>query len=189
MLKLRDIMTRDVVTVAPDLSIRDAMELLTQRGIGGVPVVAGRDVVGVISLSDLVQFTASLPAESRERPDEAEDDATDSPADGAGDPDAAFFAEMWSDEATEAVERFDSISAPELNALADHTVSEAMTRGARTMRPDADALEAAALMTGERIHRIVVMDGDQLVGIVSLTDIAKAAAEHRLSTRTYVFPR
>ena len=189
MLTLRDIMTRDVVTVAPDLSIRDAMELLARRGISGVPVVGGREVVGVISLSDLVQFAASVSAPSRDRLEPALDDVTDSPAGVEGDPDAAFFAEMWSDEATEAVERFDPDSGPERNALAEHTVSEAMTHGARTLRPDTGALEAAAVMTGERIHRIVVMDGDQPVGIVSLTDIARAAAEHKLTTRTYVFPR
>jgi hypothetical protein len=33
------------------------------------------------------------------------------------------------------------------------------------------------------------MDGERLVGIVSLTDIARAAVEHKLSPRTWVFAR
>ena len=65
MLRLRDIMTTNVITVDPDVSIRQAMNLFTSRRISGAPVVAGNDVIGVISASDLVQFaaTASRPLE------------------------------------------------------------------------------------------------------------------------------
>ena len=39
MLKLRDIMTRDVVSATPDMTIRDAMQLLSERHLSGAPVV------------------------------------------------------------------------------------------------------------------------------------------------------
>ena len=42
MLRVRDIMSTDVVTVGPQTTIREAMELLTQRHMSGAPVVSGR---------------------------------------------------------------------------------------------------------------------------------------------------
>jgi CBS domain-containing protein len=58
MLRVRDIMTTDVVTLSPDLSLRDAMALLTRRHISGAPVVSAGRVVGVASLTDFADFAA-----------------------------------------------------------------------------------------------------------------------------------
>ena len=189
MLKLRDIMTRDVITVDPQLSIRDAMELLSTQRVSGAPVVAGGEVLGIVSMTDLAQFAASLQDPLAIQQGEADWDDAEPRSVGDGDADAAFFAELWSDAGAEAVEQFNAVSGPEWNVLEEHTVSEAMTHGARSMPASSDVLAAAFLMTEERIHRVLVMDGDALEGIVSLTDIAKAAAAHRLTTRTYVFRR
>ena len=60
MLKLRDIMTTDVVTASPELSLREAMDLLSSRHITGAPVVAGGKVVGVFSASDLLAFLSDF---------------------------------------------------------------------------------------------------------------------------------
>ena len=49
MLALRDIMTADVVTVSPQTTLREAMELLAQRHLSGAPVVSGGELVGVVS--------------------------------------------------------------------------------------------------------------------------------------------
>src|SRR4051812_8541983 len=83
MLRLRDIMTTDVITLDPDVSIRQAMSLFTSIRISGAPVVAGNDVIGVISASDLVQFAATLPGRSTER-DTAPDEFPDFPTDDSG---------------------------------------------------------------------------------------------------------
>lgn len=187
MLKLRDIMTREVLTVDPDLSIRDAMELLTSRHVGGAPVMAGMDVVGVVSMTDLAEFAASLPGAPTEQRTDSFFDESESPVVSEGDPEAIFFTEMWSDAGADSVARFASTAGPEWNVLEEHTVGEAMTRDVRSLPSGTGVLEAAAIMTAERIHRILVIDEGTLLGIVSLTDIAKAAADHRLSTRTYVF--
>ena len=189
MLKLRDIMTRDVITVDPQLSIRDAMELLSTRHVSGAPVVTGGQVLGIVSLTDLAQFAATIQDPPADQQIEADWDDAEPRSLSDGDAEAAFFAELWSDAGAEAVEQFSAASGPEWNVLGEHTVSEAMTYGARSMSSSSDVLAAAALMTEERIHRVLVMDGDALEGIVSLTDIAKAVAAHRLITRTYVFPR
>ena len=187
MLKLRDIMTRDVLTIDPNLSIRDAMELLANRHISGAPVTAGRRVVGVISLTDLAEFAASLPGAPTERQHESDEDATEIPIDLEGDPDAVFFTEMWSDAGADVVGRFAAVAGPEWNVLEEHTVSEAMTGDVHALPPETDVLVAAAVMTAAGLHRVLVMKGRRLLGIVSLTDIAKAAGAHKLSPRTYVF--
>jgi CBS-domain-containing membrane protein len=57
MTRLRDIMTREVVSVS-DVSIRDAMGLLSSRHIG-VPVVAGHDIVNVVTSTDLMALPRS----------------------------------------------------------------------------------------------------------------------------------
>lgn len=59
MLRLRDIMTTELVTVSPELSLRDAMELLVTSHVSGAPVVAQHRVVGVVSATDLLGFAAA----------------------------------------------------------------------------------------------------------------------------------
>ena len=66
MLKLRDIMTRDVLTVPPNLSVREAAEIFATERLGGAPVVRAGEIVGMLSASDLLDFIASLPAEPPE---------------------------------------------------------------------------------------------------------------------------
>ena len=75
MLRLRDIMTTDVLTVSPELTIRDAMALLSTRHVSGAPVVASGKVVGVLSGTDLLEFAAALPGVPSQRPEsQGEDD-------------------------------------------------------------------------------------------------------------------
>ena len=49
------IMTAQVVTVGPDTPVAACMQLMTERRIRHLPVVEGGDVVGVISIGDLVK--------------------------------------------------------------------------------------------------------------------------------------
>jgi CBS domain-containing protein len=54
-MKVQDLMTRDVTTVTPTTSLRDAAGLLARNGISGLPVVSETgDVVGVLSEADIV---------------------------------------------------------------------------------------------------------------------------------------
>ena len=39
------------------------------------------------------------------------------------------------------------------------------------------------------VHRVLVMDGESLLGVVTTRDIADAVADHQLTTRRYVFDR
>src|SRR3989337_2396130 len=55
MLTAADIMTRDVIAVAPDMTVAETSELLTRYRIHGAPVVdAAGQLVGMVSLVDLV---------------------------------------------------------------------------------------------------------------------------------------
>jgi CBS domain-containing protein len=53
-MKVRDVMTQDVATVAPDTDLKDVAALLVQKRISGVPVVEGGRVVGVVSERDIL---------------------------------------------------------------------------------------------------------------------------------------
>jgi len=53
------------------------------------------------------------------------------------------------------------------------TVSEIMTRNVISGTPDMDLLEAARLMFKIKVKKLPLTDGDRLIGIITLTDIAR----------------
>ena len=193
MLRVREIMSTDIATIAPQATIREAMELLARRHVSGAPVVSGDVLVGVVSANDLMAFTAAIPGVPTERDsnDEWVDwgqpsiaDEVEREAEASG----AYFSDLWDDAGADVTERMTDVSSPEWNALEEHDVSEVMTHTPlTTLDPDATAEEAAELMRRNAIHRVLVTEGDRLVGVVSALDIARAAAEHKFQTRTYVF--
>jgi CBS domain-containing protein len=58
----RDIMTRDVVSVAPETSAADIASLFEWQGIKRVPVLRGDELVGIVSRADLVRALAATTA-------------------------------------------------------------------------------------------------------------------------------
>lgn len=63
--KVKDVMTRSVVTLDPDDSVHAAARSLARHGISGAPVVREGKVVGVITESDIVRAVLP-PAPSEE---------------------------------------------------------------------------------------------------------------------------
>jgi predicted transcriptional regulator len=59
-------------------------------------------------------------------------------------------------------------------------VEDLMTPRAYTIAPDADIREAARQMLYAEVHRLFVAEGDQVVGIISTTDIVRAVATGRV---------
>lgn len=53
-LTVREIMTKQVITVDPEISLTDAARLLLERRIGSLPVVQGSRVVGIITKTDIL---------------------------------------------------------------------------------------------------------------------------------------
>jgi CBS domain-containing protein len=167
------------------------MVVLTSNHISGAPVLSGDKVVGVISLTDLAESAASSPGVPTERPELAQWGDFDEPRDlpEGTEPPAAFFAELWDDAGVDVAERIETSQGPEWNALEDHSVGEAMTRRLHWLAPSTPVEFAARYMRGASIHRILVMDGGRLLGIVTTKDIADAVADRKFVTRRYVFPR
>jgi CBS domain-containing protein len=54
--QVADIMTSPVMYVTPSQSIDECLRLMTSRRVRHLPVVAGEDVVGVLSMGDLVNW-------------------------------------------------------------------------------------------------------------------------------------
>jgi CBS domain-containing protein len=52
---VREIMTAELFTVDPQNTIEEAMALMTEKRIRHLPVVEGAELVGVISIGDLVK--------------------------------------------------------------------------------------------------------------------------------------
>ena len=187
MLRLRDIMTTDVLTVAPETSLRTAMELFSAHHISGAPVVAGSKVAGVISAHDIIAFatTAPEPESDREAPSVGWTD--DDPDDGTEQP-RRLLAELWADAPDEPAGG-DGPGAAEWDPLGDYTVSDAMTWGVYGLPPTTDVVAAAEQMRSNDVHRLLVMEDGRLLGIVTTMDIVRAVAQNRIVRRTYVFDR
>lgn len=198
MLKVRDIMTTDVRAIAPDASLRAAMELLTEHHIGGLPVVEGGRVVGVLSATDILGFVTAAPPPGRDEPGDPADAGLSSaePFDERFDerfdePSARWLVQLWEEGGVAAgapgpADRFADLP-PDGDLLAAHTVRDAMTRGVHALPPSATAAEAAACMRAAEVHRLLVMEQGRLCGIVSAMDLVRAVAEGTVVRRTFVF--
>ncbi len=53
--KVEEVMTRDVVTVSPDDNVNTCMALMTENHIRHLPVVENGEVVGIVSIGDVVK--------------------------------------------------------------------------------------------------------------------------------------
>ena len=151
-LSARDVMQPDVVSVAPEAALLEVHRLFVQEEIGGAPVVddEGR-VLGVISAKDLLR---------------AVQEQYDSSA-------AANAPEYFREELPYSGP--DWLAAPEdfQDRMASMTAADAMVRGVITVPPRATVHEIARRMREQRIHRVFVVSGEELVGIVTTFDLVR----------------
>lgn len=159
---VRDIMETDVVTVRPDLPIRNLIEVLEENRITGAPVVDdGENVVGVVSSTDVIRLAAKEEEESggRSRSSEAEEESGYFYAGGSG----GFLPALPS-------------GLPK-TPIGTRPVRDAMTRATFSVRPDASLPEAARFLHQAGIHRALVFDGKRLAGLVTTMAVVAAVAE------------
>jgi CBS domain-containing protein len=154
MLRVKDIMTRDVVTVTPGTTVRDAANLLAQKGISGVPVVDGARLVGVFSESDILRSLSTVKKDIRMVYPSI------SPLG------IAFQEEVSQREMIEAY-----------GEAGKKTVGDVMTKSIVTVDPEATVNDAIIRMTDNKINRLPVLDKGVLVGIVTRGDIIKGLAQ------------
>ena len=53
---LREIMARTIFVLSPDTSIRRAARLFRERRFGAMPVLEGRELVGIVSVVDVLRI-------------------------------------------------------------------------------------------------------------------------------------
>lgn len=63
---IRDIMTRNVITVEPDATVDHCMHLMTEHRIRHLPVMIGSRIAAIVSVGDLVKWIISRQSETIE---------------------------------------------------------------------------------------------------------------------------
>lgn len=145
MLKAKDIMTTDVVSISPDADIAEAVRLLLDKGYNGLPVVDARGgIIGILCQSDLVaqQKKLSIPS-------------VFSLLDG--------FLPMSS------MKDLDK----EMEKISALTVKHAMTADPAFATPETGVEDVATMMVERSYHTVPVVDGGKVVGIIGMSDILK----------------
>lgn len=56
---VKDVMTKEVITISPDASFSEAMDLIRKKGIRRLPVVKNEKLVGIITEKDLLSASPS----------------------------------------------------------------------------------------------------------------------------------
>lgn len=179
-LTLGDIMTPDPVSVSPQTTLRDVVDLLSAMSISGVPVVTDAGtVIGVVSASDVLTFAASNPGVPSDRSatfaewgELIQVDDEESPP--------AYFVDLWSESEADLADRMEEAASPEWDWLIEHTVEEVMSRRLEMLSVDTHLDVAAARMIAAGVHRLLVVDGDSLAGLVTTTDFVRAIADGRV---------
>jgi len=145
MIKVRDIMKTDLITVFPETEIVQAAKILLKNRINGLPVLdkSGK-LVGILCQSDLVAQQKKFPIPS-------------------------LFTFMDGVIATTSMKQIEK----EVQKIAATTVADAMTTDPVTVEPDAGIETVATLMVDKNFHTIPVVEGNNVVGIVGKVDILK----------------
>jgi len=145
MLKVKDIMTREIITVSPETEIVNAAKILLEKRINGLPVIdAFGRLVGVLCQSDLVAQQMSIPIPS-------------------------VFTLLDGYIPLTIIKRIDK----EVEKIAALTVKQAMTPNPVTVGPETGIEDVAKLMVDKKYHTLPVMEGDKVVGIVGKKDVLK----------------
>jgi len=145
MIKAYDMMTRDVITVHPDMEILEAVKILLDNHINGAPVVDSEEnLLGILCQSDLIAQQKKLPIPSL----------------------FTFLDGLIPLSSSKQMEK-------EVRKIAAITVAQAMTRNPVTVKPDTGIEAVAGLMVDNSFHTLPVVKNGKLVGIVGKEDVLK----------------
>jgi CBS domain-containing protein len=144
-MKVREIMTRDVVVAGPDTTVNEIARLMDERDVSGLPVVdPDRRLLGVVTDLDLIVRNTRL----------------DPPL---------FFQLLDARIPLETPGHYFKHLRHMFGTLARDVMSEKVV----TIGPDEEAEALAALMLKSRANPIPVVDAGRVVGIVSRADLLR----------------
>lgn len=156
-----DVMSRDLVTVSPTDKLAEALRLMVENHVTGLPVVDVQGCcLGVISATDILVY-------EQEHADEAEEANAER---------TRFFDQERG--------RWESLRASSfaLEHFGHVAVTEVMNANVISVPSDAALDDVARLMIDQEIHRVIVVDARQhLLGAVSAFDIVQLVADGTLS--------
>ena len=140
-----DVMTREVITVKKETSIRDLAELFVTKRIGSLPVVdAEGSVIGIVTESDLVEQGKNVHLPTV----------------------VTLFDWVIYLETEKTLER-------ELKKMGGRVVGDIFQQQPITIASDATISAAADLMSEHHMNALPVVDHNKLVGIISRIDIIR----------------
>lgn len=142
--KVSDLMTKDVVTANENHTITHVIGIMEENSIDGLVVMFDSEIAGIITPAD-ISFAM-----------------IDDPETGVSVERIYFIRQL--------AEGGDKRKARDVSML---TAGDIMTEEYMKISPDADAIEAAKIMSDESMSHIPVVEGEDLVGIITKTDIIK----------------
>ncbi len=143
----RDIMTSPVITVDPELSVKELAALFREKRIGGAPVVEGGTLVGIVTEGDLMALDADV-----EYPHYFE----------------LFDSIIYLGSQKKFKEQLEKAAAANVRQLMTHR-DKVMTVG-----PGDPARAAGTIMLRHHFDRVPVVDeDDSVVGLITRHDIMK----------------
>ncbi|HSW64760.1 MAG TPA: CBS domain-containing protein [Dissulfurispiraceae bacterium] len=146
MLKAKDIMTTDVISVLPTMTVEEFARLLINHRISGAPVVDEAGVLkGVVTENDLISQNKRLHIPTIIR---------------------LFDAYIM-------LGKPGSIE-KELKKMTGTTVSDICTKEVITIAPETSIEEIATIMSERKVHLLPVLSGGKIAGIVGKIDLIKA---------------
>lgn len=154
---VKDVMEKKVITFKPDDTLKDVVEIFSEKGISGAPVVdEEKRVIGIVTEADIFHTLNEEPREFRMV---------------HMFPDAKMiglsFQEVPTDKKTEDV----------LKELGGIKVSEMMKKTAKTVSPEDLINKVIDIMAIGSINRVPVVKDGKLVGIVTRGDIIKGMSK------------
>ncbi len=145
MLKARDIMTREVITVKSQTSVKELATLLSLHHISGAPVIDdGGAVIGVVTESDLIDQSKKIHIPTV-----------------ITILDSVFY-----------LENPDKME-QEMKKIAGSKVGDICTSHPVTVEEDTPLDEIATIMAEKNVHTLPVVNAKRLVGVIGKKDIIK----------------
>jgi len=145
MLKAKDMMTKDVITVKPEATVEELARLLIEHKISGVPVVdEGKKLIGIVTENDLISQNRRLHIPTIIRLFDAYIVLGSGKLEG------------------------------EIRKMAAITVGEICTKNIVTITEETSMDDIATIMSDKYIHLIPVVRDKVVVGIIGKADLVSA---------------